>query len=152
MTVLENIKNLFAQEGIVYELFEHTPVHTSAEAAKVRAMDMSMGAKALVLVADKNPILVVVPGDKRLDFKKLKSSCAIKDLRMATPEEVENLTSLKIGSIPPLGKVLNLVSYFDESFKDKSTVAFNAGSHTVSIKMKAKDLLQVEDPMILSLI
>ena len=147
MTILDKIIKLFDEAGILYEKLEHEPVYTSEDAAKIRDTGLSMGAKALILFADKKPVLVVVPGDKRLDFNKFKKLVSIKDLRMAAREEVYNLTGLEVGSIPPVGKALNLQSYYSDDFKQKDMVAFNAGMHTVSIKMKASDLLKVEEPL-----
>ena len=147
MTILDKIIKLFDEAGILYEKLEHEPVYTSEDAAKIRDTGLSMGAKALILFADKKPVLVVVPGDKRLDFNKFKKLFSIKDLRMAAREEVYNLTGLEVGSIPPVGKALNLQSYYSDDFKQKDMVAFNAGMHTVSIKMKASDLLKVEEPL-----
>ena len=100
----------------------------------------------MVLYADKSPILVVVPGDKRLDMKKFKKEFKVKDLRMASPEDVFQLTNLKIGSIPPFGKSVGLKSYCDSSFKEKGQIAFNAGLHTTSIFMQARDYLHIEQP------
>lgn len=151
MTVFEKIKSLLDEANISYEVIEHEPVHTSADAARVRDTDISQGAKALVMFADKKPLLLVVPGDKKVDFKVVKKELAVKDLRMATPKEVEEQTSLKIGSIPPVGKALGLSSYFDESFLHKEKTIFNAGSLTTSIIMNAKDLIKMEKPSIINM-
>jgi len=93
-------------------------------------------------------MLIVVPGNMKIDFRAFKKIFAVKDLKMATPEEVLNITGLTIGSIPPIGKALNLPSYFDERIIQKEEVAFNAGSHTVSLFMSAADLSAVEQPII----
>ncbi len=146
MTVFEKITELFDSNKISYEVIEHEPVFTSADAAKVRDTSPSDGAKALVFVADKNPILVVLPGDKKVDTKIFKKIFNIKDLFMADKEKVCEVTTLEVGSIPPIGKVLGLKSYYDAVFKEKDVVVFNAGSHTKSIKMKAKDLITCEEP------
>jgi prolyl-tRNA editing enzyme YbaK/EbsC (Cys-tRNA(Pro) deacylase) len=151
MTVLEKIKEKLAVAGVEYELIEHEPVYTSADAARVRGEELSDGAKALVLFGDKTPILCVVPGDKRADFKKIKTHLEIKDLRMATPEEVKELTTLEIGAIPPVGSAMNLPSYYDNSFILKENVAFNAGDHSVTIIMTGDDLIRVEKPKILDI-
>lgn len=148
MSVFEEINKIFEEANIDYEIVEHEPVFTSEEAARIRDSDISRGAKALVLMADKRPILAVVPGDKRADFRKLKKLLGIKDLRMATPEEVKNVTGLEIGAIPPVGKAMGLDSYYAEEFLDKDRVAFNAGSHTISIFVKASDLIKTERPAI----
>ena len=92
--------------------------------------------------------MLVLPGDKKADFKSFKKRHGIKDMTMAKPEKVKEITTLEIGSIPPVGKAMGLKSYFDKSFLDKEDVAFNAGYHTVSIIMKAKDLIKVEQPII----
>lgn len=151
MDVYERIIELLDEEDVEYEVMEHEPVYTSEDAAKIRDTDVSMGAKALVLMADKKPVLVVVPGNERLDFKKFKKEFGVKDLRMAKPNEVKEVTSLEIGAIPPVGKAMGLESYYDNSFKEKDIVAFNAGSHTKSIKIQAQDLISIERPVILSL-
>ena len=44
--------------------------------------------------------------------------------------------------------LFNLKVYFDKSVVENEVVAFNAGSHTRSIKMKAKDLVRVVNPVI----
>lgn len=152
MTVFGKIKSLLDKANISYEVIEHEPVYTSADAAHIRDTDVSQGAKALVMFADKKPLLFVVPGDKKVDFKKVKRELAVKDLRMAKPEEVEELTTLKVGSIPPVGKSIGLNSYFDESFLEKEKAVFNAGSLTTSIIMKASDLIKVENPGIIDMV
>ena len=152
MSVLEKIKEILDSLSIEYELLNHEPVYTSADAAKIRDMGLSNGAKALVFVADGEPVLIVVPGDKKVDLRKFKQLFKVKDLRMSSREEVKEITTLEVGSIPPVGKAMNLKSYFDASFLDKEIVAFNAGSHSVSIRMKARDLIQAENPIIESFI
>ncbi len=148
MSVFEDIKNLLEKADVEFQVIEHAPVYTSEDASKIRDTSLAIGAKSLIWYADKSPILAVVPGNKKLNLKKFKQAFGFKDLRFATPEEVEGLTGLKIGSIPPIGKVLGLTSYFDESFLHDSQVAFNAGLHTVSILMEAKNLIKVEDPLL----
>jgi Ala-tRNA(Pro) deacylase len=151
MSVPKKIQALLKDSGVEYTVIRHDPVYTSEDAAKIRDTNISMGAKALVLFADKKPILAVVPGDRKLDFRLFKNKFDVRDLRMASSDEVREITTLEVGSIPPLGSVMGLKSYYDESFIDKDRVAFNAGSHTLSIKMKASDLLRVENPVISSI-
>jgi Cys-tRNA(Pro) deacylase len=150
--VLDRIISLLENIGVEYKKIEHEPVYTSADAAKIRDTDPAEGAKAILMFADKKPVLLVVPGDQKIDFRKFKQLTGTKDLRMAKPEEVEELTGLEIGAIPPVGKAMNIPSYYDESFKDRETAVFNAGAHTVSIIMKTADLLKVEEPVIADLV
>ena len=147
-SVSDRIKVLFDAASVSYELFEHAPVYTSAEAARVRDTDISMGAKALVCYADGRPALLVLPGDKKADFRKFKRTFGVKDLRMATKDEVKELTGLEVGAIPPVGRAMSIKSYYDASIAEKEKVTFNDGLHTVSMIMSVKDLLKVEVPII----
>jgi Ala-tRNA(Pro) deacylase len=147
MTVLDNILEKLDKAKIEYKKIEHEPVYTSEQAAAIRDADMSMGAKAIICFADKNPCLIVVPGDKKIGFKEFKIAFGVKDLRMASADEVKLLTGIEIGAIPPVGSAMSLQAYFDDAFNEKQDVAFNAGSHTVSVLMKAEDLIKIEKPI-----
>lgn len=148
MEVLGKILNKLNKTNIPYEYMEHEEVRTSEEAAKVRKEPLKIGAKAIVCFADKKPILIVVPGDRKIDFKKFKLLYNIKDLRMASSEEVTKLTTVPIGAVPPLGSVMNLRTYCDEKVFENNKIAFNAGDRKVTIKMKAKDFKTLESLLI----
>lgn len=146
MSVLETIINLFDTANIKYKKVEHEAVFTSEQAAHIRGSSLDKGAKAIICFADVKPVLIVVPGDTKIDFKAFKQTFGVKDLRMASPQEVLDLTGLKIGSIPPIGKAMGIKSYYDLSMKEKGEVVFNAGMHEVSIFVSSVDLVKVEEP------
>lgn len=149
--VLRKIIQKLDSQEISYEKLEHEPVYTSEDAARVRDTNIQDGAKALICFADKVPVLAVIPAHMRLDFKKFKTNVGIKDLRLASREEVTELTNLVAGAIPPLGSVMGLKSYFHEDISKNTKVVFNAGAHTVSIKMKPKDLINIENPVLVDI-
>ena len=146
--VFNKIKFLLEENKVDYQLLEHGPVFTSEEAARIRGTKMEEGAKAIVFAADKKPILIVVPGDKKVDIKTFKENYRIRDLRLLKPEEVKELTVLEIGAIPPFGNVMGLPTYADFGITEKDRIVFNAGSHTRSVKMKAKDFIRLSNPII----
>lgn len=146
--VFEKIKKLLDENDIAYQLFEHEPVFTSEQAAKVRNTKMCQGAKAIVFKADDTPILIVVPGDRRVDTKTFKKLYKIKDLRLLTADEVKDLTGLEIGSIPPFGNAMNLKTYCDQKVFENEEIVFNAGAHTKSVLMKSKDFESLENPIV----
>lgn len=144
-SVYEKIKALLESHGVDFEVMDHEPVYTSDEAASVRGTPLREGAKAMVMRADKRPVLVVLAADRRIDNKKFKKQYKVKDLRMASPEEVEELTGLKVGSIPPFGKILGLPTYVDRSLLENQRISFNAGMHTRSVVMLLRDYLETAE-------
>ncbi|MBU1499894.1 aspartate--tRNA ligase [Patescibacteria group bacterium] len=147
-TVYEKIINLLKDNNFVYKTYTHEPVFTSEQAAKIRGTSLQQGAKALVMIADKKPIMVVLSGATKVDSKKFKTNFKIKDLRMATVKEVEEITGLKIGSIPPLGNIFEIKTFVDKKLGQNREITFNAASHTQSVKMSYKDFVNLVKPQI----
>jgi prolyl-tRNA editing enzyme YbaK/EbsC (Cys-tRNA(Pro) deacylase) len=148
-TVHEKIVRLLTEAGIAFRQLHHEPTPTSADAARVRGEPISSGAKALLLKADDQFRLFVLPGDRRLDSAAVKRQLRLDRLRFASPEELLAQTGLIPGSVPPFGRpILPFDLVADESIGlIHPTVAFNAGSVTDSIIMAAADWLRVARPV-----
>jgi aspartyl-tRNA synthetase len=147
-SVFEKIKNLLDQNKIEYKLMEHKAVFTSEDAAAVRKTELKLGAKALIMKADKKPIMIVVPGDKKVDTSLFKKTYQIKDLEMAKPDEVKTVTGVEIGAVPPFGNLFKIPLYFDKTIIENETIFFNAGSHSKSISMNGLDLEKATKPIV----
>lgn len=133
---------------ITYQVLEHDAVLTSEDASRVRNTKLSQGAKALIMYADKKPIMLVLSADKKVDLKQFKANQNIKDLRMATREEVKKITHVEVGAVPPLGNLFDIPVYVDKSLGTNHEIVFNAGAHTKSIMMEYKDYIQVCSPIL----
>jgi aspartyl-tRNA synthetase len=148
ISLFERIVQDLSKKKIEFSVSEHEPVSTSEEAAAIRGVDVSTGAKAILMFADNKPCMVVVPGDKKIDLKAFKSVYQVKDLRMATPEEVYTVTTVKIGAVPPFGHLLRIPLYADESIKNNQMIYFNPGLHEKTIAMKEVDWEQAAQPIL----
>jgi Ala-tRNA(Pro) deacylase len=147
--VLEKIREALSRGCVDYREIRHAPTHTSEESARVRGESLAVGAKALLLKTDSIFRLFVLPADLQLDTKKIKQELKVKSTRFATSEELRDLTGLAPGSVPPFGNpILPFELYGDTAIgtvEDK--VAFNAGSLTLSIVMKASEWKTVAKPV-----
>jgi Ala-tRNA(Pro) deacylase len=146
MTVFERVCTLLDGAGVAYEVLRHAPVYTSQEAAAVRGTALASGAKALVCKADDRFVMFVVPADRKLDSKGVRAAAGIKSLRFASREEVESLTGLAPGSIPPFGSLFGLETWCDQRLSEHSPINFNAGDHAISVSISYEAYLAVEKP------
>ena len=146
MTLLQNIKTLLDEHKITYQEKLHAPTVTSEDSARERGEPMKIGAKALLLKADENFCLCVLPADRRMDMHKVKEILAAKKIRMATSEELEQATGCTKGAVPPFGELMGVSMLIDKAQFDEEYIAFNAGSLTHSIKMKTADYVKVVKP------
>ena len=146
----ERVKRILSDKNIEFEEFEHEAVYTSEEAARVRGLSSAkQGVKAMIFKAEKDKfILVLNPGDTRVDTKKIAELEHTKHLSMAKPGEVQKVAGVPIGCVPPFGLDTELRTYLNEELLEHEYLYFNPGSHTKTIKMKAVDLLKaLENPM-----
>src|SRR5215831_15965060 len=128
-TVFDRLEALLHHQAVEFTVLRHEPVFTSEQAATVRGTTLSSGAKALVLKAGDSFVLAVLPADRKLDSKKARDALGVKGLRFATKEEVEQLTGLQPGSIPPFGSLFGLKTHCDPSLGENESINFNAGDH-----------------------
>lgn len=138
--------------GIEYEELEHEPVFTSEQAAQVRGISLTQGAKSLLIKAKDEFVLVILPGDKRLDTKKLKTLLGIKDMRFAKPEEVVEIMGCEIGACYPFGNLINVKMIIDKSLSENEIISFNPGVHNKSIKIKWQDYKSNVNPLMVNII
>lgn len=148
----EKILDFFKQNNISVEILEHEPVFTSEQAAKIRGVSLHQGAKALLLKADGNFILIVLPGDKRLNTKKVKLLLGVKDLNFAKPEEVKEVMGCEIGACYPFGNLINVKMIVDQNLSENEIISFNPGVHNKSIKIKWSDYFKSVKPTIVDVI
>jgi len=143
------LKEFLVRSGIRFDVSEHVPVYTSEEAARVRGVELKTGVKALVLKTELGSFVVgLVAADKKIDLKKLARVVGAKRLQLASAQEVLKLTGCEVGSVHPFGNLFDLPTYMDRSVLENDLVNFNAGLHTVSIQMRAKDLFKAIGPVV----
>ncbi len=150
-TVFDRIQEKLTAAGIAFDVLRHAPVYTSEEAAAVRGVPLCTGAKALIVKAGDAFVLLVVPADRKLDSKKARTALAVKALRFASREEVEQLTGLQPGSIPPFGSLFGLPTRCDPALRGNERINFNSGDHSVSVSMTCADYLAAEQPTLAEL-
>jgi len=144
--VLTHLRAALTEAGVTFHESHHRPVYTSAESAEVRGVSLHSGAKALVVKAGEEFVMVVLPADLALDGAALRKLLKCKRLRFATKEEVEQRTGLEPGSIPPFGSLFALPTICDVGLSDSEHINFNAGSHADSFQMSYAAYVAYESP------
>lgn len=142
---VERIKKLLSEAKVEFECFEHEPVRTSEDAARVRNAPLKTGIKAIVVKQRENKIYYVadVPANRKVDLKKMAKALKVKSFTLATPEEVLQETGCEVGGVPPLGYKKKIQVIVDNAVFENELNEFNAGMTTISIRLKSSDLKKV---------
>lgn len=157
--LVARIKDLLEQNHIWFDYFEHEPVRTSQEAAKIRTgYEIHQGAKALILKSkdfnnNSRFVMLVIPGDLRLNNAKAKQLLKAKDLRFATEQEVFDITNgVQLGGVPPFGNLFGIDVFVAPQVLENEKIIFNAGDKRVSIATKSEDYKSLVNPTIADII
>jgi|APSaa5957512622_1039677.scaffolds.fasta_scaffold17251_2 Ala-tRNA(Pro) deacylase len=152
------ITDLLDQDAAPYETFEHAPVRTSEEAARVRdGYTLQQGAKALIVRAKDTAgeprfVMLVMPADRRFDKTKLRDNCGLRNTRFATTDEVAELTGgVEPGGVPPFGGLFGLDVLCDPSLFENEKIVFNAGDRSFSVGMRSDDYQRIACPQAVSI-
>lgn len=140
---VERIKRIFEGYNLHPEYLEHEEVVTSIDAAATRGFELRQGIKAIVLTNGLSEFIVVcVAADRKVDLKKVceNVSWSKNKTRMATEEEVEEITGCKIGAVPPFGHKTKLKIFVDEGVFENEFSAFNIGLRSRSVKIKTGEM------------
>jgi len=147
MTLEERIVLLLEENKIAYEVVEHEPVYTNPAMAEALNVTESETVKSLVLKTKEGKLIVLVlPGNKKVDWKQAAAGAKTKKVSFAKPDEVSRSVGCEVGCVPPFGHLTMLPIYMDPDLTKKKVVYFNPGVHNKSFKIKAWDLKKLCKP------
>ena len=147
MTLEENIIELMKKHNIAYEIFEHEPVYTNPAMAEALNVSEAETVKSLVLSTKEGRMIVLVlPGNKKVNWKQAAAGAGTKKVSFAKPEAVSETVGCEVGCVPPFGHLTELDIYMDPDLTKKNFVYFNPGVHDKSFKLKAWDLKKLCNP------
>jgi len=147
MTLEENIVGLMGEKKIAYEVYEHEPVFTNPAMAEALNVSEAETVKSLVLSTKEGQMIVLVlPGNKKVDWKQAAAGAGTKKVSFAKPENVRQAVGCEVGCVPPFGHLTTLDIYMDPDLTKKNFVYFNPGVHDKSFKIKAWDLKKLCNP------
>lgn len=156
--VEKKIKKILEDKGIEYKEYEHEPVYTCEVADKVRKRIESEekddfkkgGIKNLLFQTRAGKFIMVLgPGNQKIDEDNIKELEGTKFIRLAKPKDVQRVVGCKIGCVPPFGHKRKIKTYLNKELLEYDYLYFNPGNHSKTIKIKAKDLLKlIENPII----
>ena len=142
MTGEERAAQELAGSGIDHEILRHGPVRSLAEAAEARGMTPDRVVKTLVVRrGDDDFLVVLVPGDRRISWPKLRAVLGTSRLSMPDAEEAREVTGYERGTITPFGSSRPWPVVADTRVDGR--ISIGAGAPGVSATVEADDVVRV---------
>jgi Cys-tRNA(Pro)/Cys-tRNA(Cys) deacylase len=131
------------QKGIHFDVIKYEHDEKGAVFA-ASAMEFPLERTIKTLVVDlgsKGYMIVLMPGDKNINLKRLADAFSVKRAAMADSSTAERLTGYLTGGISPFGSKHDLPVVMDNSLLRFHKVAVNGGKRGVMLIMDPKDIL-----------
>lgn len=125
---------------------------TAQDVERIYGCPLHQVLKTLIFIGKTKQVIVVLPGDKRVDMDKLKEVTKGNNLRMAKPDEIEEITGYTIGGISPFGIEKNVKKIIDESVFKIQTVNIGSGKAEIGIELNSEELKKAWDGIIANII
>jgi len=136
-----DVHNYLQARDIPHEIFLlNSPTRTAERAAALLGLNLCEIIKTVIFFIDGEPVAVVTCGDKKVSYKKLKKVLGTSRVRLATPEEVVELTGYVVGATPPFCFENKIRILIDKSVLDVEVVYTGGGEINAMLKMKSQDL------------
>jgi len=116
---------------------------TAEASAREIGVHVSRIIKSMVVSGDGNPILALLPGDRRADFKAIGRFVGARKVRLANPDQVAEWTGFPVGAVPPVGHVKPLRVLLDENVPADGDIYPAAGEKNNAFKTTFEDLLKM---------
>ena len=116
---------------------------TAKDAAIALGCDVGAIVKSLLFKTGDNFTLCLVAGDKRCSLNNLKKIKNIKDISMASPEEIKTQTGYTIGGVSPVGHLNKLEIFIDKSLERFNELFAAAGHPNCVFKINFNDIQKI---------
>ncbi len=118
------------------------------EAADALGLDHDQVFKTLVVVADDELVVAVVPVSCQLSMKRVAAAAGAKKATMCDPARAERSSGYIVGGISPIGQRKRLRTVIDETAELFDTVYVSGGRRGMDIGVAPADLIAVLDAIV----
>ncbi len=148
------VKSYLDKAGISHKILEHKTVYTAIDAANTLNKKFSEIAKSLIVKADKNYYLILLPADYNLDTEKLKKVLSksgnkeIKTIKIPGEKIVDSALKIKAGALSAFGNLYKLPVIIDKKLAKINKAIFSSGSLNHSVEMAVEDFVKLENAVL----
>lgn len=131
--------------NIPHRVFKHEkPLLSFEQAAAERNQRPEQIVRSILFqIRSEEFVMVLVAGREQVDWRRLRQLVGRSRVRMATEEEVLEVTGYRVGTVSPFGLKNQVRVLIDESVLREEEVSLGSGARQMAIVMKSADVRRV---------
>ena len=137
--------------GVPHKILEHKTVYTAYDAAQTLRKKLGEVAKSLLIKADKDYYVLILPADQQVDFKKLGKCLTlaqgkeVKTIKIPGEKIVQELLKLKNETVSAFGQLHKVPVVMEKELGKLKQAIFSSGGFNHSVEMAVKDFMKMEN-------
>ncbi len=152
MACRKRLEKMFRDENVKFSVSKHAEAYSAQRVAGLLHIPGEQLAKVVMVKADDELVMMVLPAPYRLDLVKVKRVLKAEAVRLAREEEFANLfPDCEVGAMPPFGKLYGVPLYVDRTLSTQMQLAFPAGSHREIMQVAYADFERTSRPTVADL-
>lgn len=134
-----------------YKVSHHKPTFTAQQMAAEEHIPGLKVAKPVVINADDEYYMCVLPACYKIDFDTLRRQIGADSVKLADESELATLfDDCSLGAEPPFGILYGMLTFMDKSLEDDEYISFQAGDHETAVTMEMTEYKRLARPRILN--
>lgn len=147
MNCQEQLEQYLSAHNVAYQIHHHPQAYTAQQIAAREHVSGKKVAKSVVVSADNQLALLVLPAAQRVDLDKVRTFLGAQKVSLVNERALQNIfPDCEVGAIPPFGNLYNLPVYVEHSIINQDPLVFPVGTHTATMSLKYTDLERLVQP------
>jgi len=139
-----DFKKYLESNNIWHRFLEKPEGAHTKDSSEALGIDLKRLTKSLVLIDhEKNPVLAIIPGDKKLNYSKLRIAIKAKKIRWVPFDEAENYSGYPPGATPMIYHKMRMKVVIDKSLIKYDTIYGGGGVRTRAVELKTSDVINI---------
>ncbi len=157
MAISKKILKYLDGQKYKYEVIEHKTTYTAWDTAQTEKVKPQEVGKALIMKADSDYFVALIPANRNLDKQKLlkainsvRKKNGLKNYRkidFAKEAWMKKNLPGKVGATPPFRGILKLDMHFDNLLAKSKKIYLGSGEYAYSIRVNTGQYLKIENPL-----
>ena len=149
MKCRERMEAYLSENGVPFEVMTHSQAYTMQEVAAALQVPGGQVAKVVMVKADGEMVMLVLPAPHRLDFPDVLATLGAKEVSLAKEEDFAELfPDCATGAMPPFGSLYDVPTYVDQAQAEEVNIVFRIGTHRETMKLAYTDYARLAQPTV----
>jgi Cys-tRNA(Pro)/Cys-tRNA(Cys) deacylase len=147
-----NLEGELQRLGVWYRFIPKSETVHTADASDATGLPLHRITKNLVSTTDTGEhVLLVVPGDRRVDLRKAAEALGVKNVKLMPFDEADKVSGYPPGGTPTIGLKEKVRTVIDSEVTDMNMFYCGGGSRDMLVELKSEEAVKVSGALVASI-